>query len=37
MTPKQREELQSKLVQNIVDDMDLKTVCAVAFDSIDNA
>jgi hypothetical protein len=37
MTTKQREELQSQLVQNIVDDMDLKTVCAVAFDSIDNA
>jgi hypothetical protein len=37
MTPEQREQLQSQLVQNIVDDMDLKTVCAVAFDSIDNA
>mgnify|MGYP001215130418 CR=1 FL=1 len=35
MTSEQREQLQQQLVQNIIDDMDLKTVCAVAYDCID--
>ena len=34
MTPEQRDQLQDDYVHQIVDDMDLKTLCAFAYDSI---
>ena len=37
MTNEERNELQTNLVQALVDGMDMKTVCAVAFDYLDNA
>ena len=35
LTPEQRDKLQEDYVQQIVDDMDLKTLCAFVYDSID--
>ena len=37
MTTEERKELQTNLVQALVDGMDMKTVCAVAYDHLDNA
>jgi len=34
MTPEQRDQLQDDYVNQIVDDMDLKTLCAFVYDSI---
>jgi len=35
MTPEQRDKLQDAYCQQIVDDMDIKTLCAFVYDSID--
>ena len=34
MTPEERDKLQDDYVNQVVDDMDLKTLCAVVCDSI---
>ena len=34
LTPEQREKLQDAYCQQVVDDMDLKTMCAFVYDSI---
>ena len=32
MTPEQRDQLQGNLIHQIIDDMDLKTLCRFAYD-----
>ena len=34
MTPEERNKLQDAYCQQVVDDMDLKTLCAVVYDSL---
>ena len=34
MTPEERDKLQDDYVNQVVDDMDLKTLCAFVYDSI---
>ena len=34
MTPEERDKLQDDYVHQVVDDMDLKTLCAFVYDSI---
>ena len=34
LTPEQRDKLQDDYVHQVVDDMDLKTLCAFVYDSI---
>ena len=34
LTPEQRDKLQDDYVHQIVDDMDIKTLCAFVYDSI---
>ena len=34
MTPEERNKLQNDFVHQVVDDMDLKTLCAVVYDSM---
>ena len=34
MTPEERNKLQDAYCQQVVDDMDLKTLCAVVYDSV---
>ena len=35
MTPEQRKELQNDFINSIVDDMDLRSLCALAYDYLD--
>ena len=35
MTPEQRKELQKDFISSIIDDMDLKSLCALAYDFLD--
>jgi len=34
MTPEERDKLQDDYVHQVVDDMDLKTLCAIVYDSM---
>lgn len=37
MTPEQREQLQDDFINHLVDDMDLKTLCQLAYDCLADA
>jgi len=36
MTPEERDKLQDDYVNQVVDDMDLKTLCAVVYDHLNH-